>query len=280
MTKAINDKVRDGQLFSIQGQAQIIALDKQRLPLLQQQADELQIIAQRTGDTTAIAQAAEYKQKIDAVAVSTNEVGQQMATLNQGVENSVGHGLGTFLTDLTKHSKTLKETFKDAALSVVSDMEKMAQKALEVQIMKSLFGEGAGTSGGGVGGLFGGLLAGIGGAATGGLIKGAGTGTSDSVPIMSSTGEFVVNAKTTAQPGVLPLLNALNFGKVNPVGGTSVPKYAQGGIVGPSGASANIKMVNVLDPTTLGDHLQTDAGERAVLNIISRNPTKVRGAIQ
>ena len=79
---------------------------------------------------------------------------------------------------------------------------------------------------------------------------------------------------------MLPLLNALNFGKVNPVGGTSVPKYAQGGIVGPSGASANIKMVNVLDPTTLGDHLQTDAGERAVLNIISRNPTKVRGAIQ
>jgi len=275
-TKQINDQVRDGQLFSITGQAKIIALDKERLPLLQQQADELVRIAKLSGDPALIAQADAYKQKIDAIKVSTNEVGQAMAQLNQGLENAAGKGLDTFLTDLTKHTKTLKETFKDAALSVVEDIEKMAQKALEAQIMKSLFG-GAG-GGGGLGALFGGAAAAA--AATGGLITGPGTGTSDSVPLLASSGEFVVNAQTTAQPGVMPLLEALNGGKLKSSGApTSVPKYAQGGVVGMAPGASSQKIVNVLDPSTLGDHLQTDAGEKAILNIISRNPTHIRSAL-
>jgi hypothetical protein len=57
--------------------------------------------------------------------------------------------------------------------------------------------------------------------ATGGMIRGPGTGTSDSIPAMLSNGEFVVNAKATAQNR--ELLERINSGKV--------AKFAEGGIV-------------------------------------------------
>lgn len=44
--------------------------------------------------------------------------------------------------------------------------------------------------------------------ATGGRVRGAGTGTSDDIPAMLSNGEFVVNAKATREN--LPLLHAIN----------------------------------------------------------------------
>lgn len=59
---------------------------------------------------------------------------------------------------------------------------------------------------GGKGKRFGGLVH----AATGGLLMGAGSGISDSIPLMASNGEFVVNAKATSDN--LGMLNAINNG--------------------------------------------------------------------
>jgi tape measure domain-containing protein len=61
-------------------------------------------------------------------------------------------------------------------------------------------------------------------AATGGLIRGMGTATSDSIPAMLSNGEFVINAKSTKR--YRNLLEAINNG--------SVRGFAEGGIVKPS----------------------------------------------
>jgi hypothetical protein len=58
--------------------------------------------------------------------------------------------------------------------------------------------------------------------ATGGLLKGPGTGTSDSILAHLSTGEFVVNAKATKKH--LNLLNDINSGK-------KMNKFAEGGLV-------------------------------------------------
>lgn len=59
--------------------------------------------------------------------------------------------------------------------------------------------------------------------ASGGRITGPGTGTSDSIPIMASNGEFVVNAASTRR--YLPVLNAINGA------GSSGPAFAAGGMV-------------------------------------------------
>jgi tape measure domain-containing protein len=58
--------------------------------------------------------------------------------------------------------------------------------------------------------------------ASGGLIKGAGTGISDSIPAMLSNGEFVINAKEARKN--FKLLTAINNG--------NIAKYASGGSVG------------------------------------------------
>ena len=54
-----------------------------------------------------------------------------------------------------------------------------------------------------------------------GLLHGAGTGTSDSIPINASAGEYIVTAERTSQLGV-PFLDALNEGRIN---------FAEGGEV-------------------------------------------------
>ncbi|MGH6978201.1 MAG: hypothetical protein ACRED4_02745, partial [Brevundimonas sp.] len=64
-------------------------------------------------------------------------------------------------------------------------------------------------------------IAGIAGMATGGHVRGPGTGTSDSIPVMLSDGEFVVRASQTKKHK--KLLEALNAGMV--------PGYASGGLV-------------------------------------------------
>lgn len=57
--------------------------------------------------------------------------------------------------------------------------------------------------------------------ATGGRISGPGTGTSDSIPIMASNGEFIVNAE--AARAFAPLLVAINKGRL--------PAFAAGGLI-------------------------------------------------
>jgi hypothetical protein len=69
--------------------------------------------------------------------------------------------------------------------------------------------------------------------AAGGLISGPGTGTSDSIIAHVSNGEYVVKASAVAQPGVLPMLEAINSG-------ASRARFATGGYVGnaPAGSSS------------------------------------------
>lgn len=87
-------------------------------------------------------------------------------------------------------------------------------------ILSGLFGGGGG--GGGLGSLLGGGDL-FGGLASGGMVHGPGTGTSDSIPTLLSNGEYVVNARATSRNR--HLLEAINSGgRIN--------GYAEGGYVG------------------------------------------------
>ena len=102
---------------------------------------------------------------------------------------------------------------------------------------------GSGTGqGGGIGGFLGNIFAGVFGggvqAATGGLVVGPGTSTSDSIPARLSNGEFVIQAASVT-PQTLPMLEAINRGAV-------IPKFAGGGQVGRNVSSASAgALVNV-----------------------------------
>jgi hypothetical protein len=88
--------------------------------------------------------------------------------------------------------------------------------------------------------------------ATGGLISGPGTGTSDSIPALLSNGEYVVNAKATAQN--LQTLHAMNSG-------TAV-KYAEGGLVWMADLAQSVKngMDSALNSAAAARSVASSAG--------------------
>ena len=271
--KELQDQVRSGQLFSIDAAQKTVAAQKEMLPVLEQDAQAMLALAKASGNAEDVQKAQAFVDKIRELKTSTDQAGQAWQQINQGIENAVGAGINKFLTDAVSGTKSLKASFKDMALSIVQDIEKMIIKQIELNVLKEIFS--SGFSGGGPVSA----SAAPAGHASGGHIRGPGTSTSDSIPARLSDGEFVVNAKSVSQPGVLPLLTALNNGALKGVHGpTVVPKFAAGGQA-TANSRSNIKMVNVLDPMLLGDHLATAAGEQSVLNVISRNPNKVRASL-
>lgn len=117
--------------------------------------------------------------------------------------------LDNALESLIVKGESLNEVLKQIIVSLA--------KAV---IQAALFGSGP------FGGMFGGGGIGaliFGGKAEGGIVHGPGTSTSDSIPTMLSNGEYVVNARATAQNR--HLLEAINAGG-------RIPGYSEGGYVG------------------------------------------------
>ena len=117
-----------------------------------------------------------------------------------------------------------KLDFGSFADSILSDLTRLATRPITSAFGSLFSGLLGGIGGGGFsgaipvgsGGGFGGL-----GFAPGGLARGPGTGTSDSILARISNGEFIVNARATRQH--LGTLQAIN---------TSVPAFQTGGLVG------------------------------------------------
>lgn len=146
----------------------------------------------------------------------------------------------------------------DGATALANAFGRLADRLLDMALdtlINSLFDNLMGGAGGGgfLGGLLGFNQGGVVEAATGGLITGPGTGTSDSIPARLSDGEFVVRASQTAKH--LDLLRAINDGKV--------AAFATGGLVGdgPTIRAANdnaahandnaVPVVNISAPITV-----------------------------
>jgi tape measure domain-containing protein len=145
-----------------------------------------------------------------------------------------------------------------AAEALSNALNKVVDKVIDIGL-NSIFG-----LGGGGGGLFS-LLGFKGGGkipafAGGGRLSGAGTGTSDSMLIRASTGEYIVNAKATKEH--LALLEAINGGKL--------PAFATGGLLGvgvpakaPSLPSVGSFPAGKSSKDTVSIVLQDDSGRMA-----------------
>lgn len=328
--KDINSEVASGQLFAIQGEQKIIALEQQRLPGLQAQAAAMAELARQTGDAQDVAKAEAYAQKVKEIQLATDQTALAMGRLKQAGQDALEQGFSQFLTNVATRTESVKDAFLDMARSIVTSMAQAAAQLLAHRALMAIFGGGSDDNGASKiataaaagqaqatpleiaaasmtasGATITAASAALGvsavalqaaadtliiansmsmasGYATGGYVSGPGTSTSDSIPAQLSDGEFVVKASSVRMPGVRDLLESINGGRprgrATPAG---IPKYASGGMVSSGGARAPvIKLVNVTDPTVLGDHLASPEGEQAVLNIISRNPTKVRQAIR
>ena len=131
-----------------------------------------------------------------------------------------------------------------------------------------------------------GLLGGIKKFATGGLVSGPGSATSDSIPARLSAGEYIVRAAAVRQVGVA-FLDSINGLSVGPRFRGGELAFAAGGLVPevrvpPAQPQVNqsVRIVNAIDPGVTHDHLQSPAGEKVIVNIIGRNSRAIRAALQ
>ncbi|CAM5480378.1 hypothetical protein [Thauera mechernichensis] len=122
--------------------------------------------------------------------------------------------------------------------------------------------------------------------ATGGLVSGPGSATSDSIPARLSAGEYVVRAAAVRQVGVA-FLDSINGLSAGPRFKGGELAFAAGGLVPevkvpPAQPQVNqaVRIVNAIDPGVTHDHLQSPAGEKVIVNIIGRNARAIRAALQ
>ena len=172
----------------------------------------------------------------------------------------------------------------DGMLRSFADMiRKLLAEALAAQILKSLLGGDFG-SGGKVGGLLGGLF----GAATGiASSGGGGLGSGEVFGVVEAHGDAFKNGRLIPfahggivdRPTVFPM--AQGAGLMGEAGPEAVLPLARtaGGDLGVNVASEkqqdpienNVRIINVLDPSVVGNYLSTAAGERMIVNYMQRN---------
>jgi hypothetical protein len=149
------------------------------------------------------------RQEVSPLAQVFEQVGDVIA-------NSVANAVGS-LADLITGAKSLQDVFLEMVQSIIQGIANIFLEIAKTQIvntLKGLFGSlGGGNQtigGGGFLGVLGPLVFG-GGFATGGLVLGAGTGSSDSILARLSNGEFVINASAVDYwgAGTFEALNAM-----------------------------------------------------------------------
>ncbi|GLT01489.1 hypothetical protein GCM10007897_28830 [Sphingobium jiangsuense] len=213
----IRDQGNEMQAMGMDPQAASAFLHEQdMLNQAQQQGIEL-----TAGQRAEIAQLAQGMAAAEAATTAFAQAQRNAAELSRFFGDSAVDALHGVITG-TKNAK-------QSILDMTSALIKMALQSMLLGSgpMAGLFGGPAG----GLGGVIGGLL----GFAEGGHIRGPGTSTSDSIPIMASNGEYVINAKATRKH--LPLLEAINSGKA--------PAFATGGRIGASLSNTYAPSVNV-----------------------------------
>jgi lambda family phage tail tape measure protein len=258
------------------------AYESRRLALESQATDQ---IKQLNADGFAGAEkaAADYAEEASN---SFKQVGSTVSDLAKGMEDA-------FVTFVT----TGKVSFSSLATSIIADIVRIQARAAIAQAtsgatswLSGLFSTAATSLAGGLGSSTSSSLAVSSGnyytpsspvlfKALGGAISGPGTGTSDSIHLMASNGEFIVNAQQTAKHR--SLLEAINNGgRIN-----GLAKFASGGYVGAassvtSGGSGDvsIQVVNNGSSEVQKPQVSTDAsGKKFIRLIIDQAKNEIAG---
>lgn len=228
--RAIEAQVQQGLLFQFQGENQIMTLEQQRLPLLQQIAAALLQAAESTSDPELIARAGEFADSIRDLGIESNRAAQEMANFRASVEQSLTGELTNFFTQGIENAESFGDAMRGLALSVVDSLRKIVAQMLATLLVQKLLGAFGlpikAASGGEVR------------AAGGGLIRGPGTRTSDSIAALLSDGEFVVKASVVQQPGSLEFLREYNREGLPVLKQIGYLGFAEGGLVELEGAPA------------------------------------------
>ena len=262
-----------GMLTEAQMRREVLTLHQQTATEVEGMIPKMQALATAIGSEEAINRVARLKVEVAGLKTVEDDVATR---INGDVENA----FTTMFEQIGSGAKSASDAFGDFARSVLAAINRIAAQ----KIAEELFG---GMTKGGAGGL-GGLVSGFfkwAGFAGGGYVSGPGTATSDSIPARLSAGEYVLRADAVRRVGV-DFLHALNgglrIGLTGPRWSGQRLAFADGGLVpdvaqAPTAApSQSVRIVNVIDPGMAADYLNSAAGEKTILNVLSRNGSAVR----
>jgi hypothetical protein len=143
------------------------------------------------------------------------------------LNNALQQGFATAIQGLLDGTSKVKDAFKSLAQSVAAAFTQIISQNIAASILRGLGGSAFGA---GIGKIFG--------FADGGMVRGPGSGTSDSIPARLSNGEFVQPARTVSFYGA-EFMEALRRLQVPRLGlATGGRGYASGGLVGSSNSAA------------------------------------------
>lgn len=279
----INAEVDAGLKSAISGEAEILALEQERLVVLQELAAHLIAAAEATGDPAKIEAAHAYAASIREIGLAAEAGDGSLKTMGATLADATQSALADFFENGAAGAKNFKEKFQQMGAAILGTLKKVVAEMIAAAIMKKALGFFGG--GGEVDTDFIGPMP----AATGGLIRGRGTGTSDSILARLSNEEFVVRAAVVRQPLMLQHLREINRGGVRALGATpglvslSPPRFAEGGLVGTEGgmqdASIGGEITVGLDPGLVARSIETPEGQQVVLSVITNNKRAIRTAL-
>ena len=182
--------------------------------------------------------------------------------------------LSNFLSEAVIEADSLRQAFDNLFGSVqglrnlfgalAADIVQVISRMIALKIVSASISLLGGLSEGGQ------IVDATGGAASGGLLRGPGTGTSDSILARVSAGEDVVRAAAVAKYGS-NFLHRLNAGAI-PREVTDLRRFATGGFVGTEVGTASAETKEFQGTLTVGlgeglvvDQMDTPAGEKLIL---------------
>ncbi len=273
--QGVQAQVTVGLLTQAQGQQKIAALHRETAAQVTALIPKMEELAAATGNPDAILRVQRIKQQIA-------QLGDVVDANTVRLKGALQNDLAQFFETIATGSRNAGDAFRSFAQSVVADIAKMASEALAASAIKQLF---AAAGGSGWGAAIAGAASAAG-YASGGMVHGPGSATSDSIPARLSAGEFVVNAQAVKRvgAGMLHAINSLGHGPGVPHGprlgfaeGGMVPfAPAQGGQQGAQQGGPSVRIVNVVDPALAGEWVNSPSGEKAIINILQRNAGAVK----
>jgi hypothetical protein len=312
--QGIADDVAAARISEEEGLRRTLALEHARLPDLERLAELAKESAAATGDPEKIAQANSFAEAIRNIGHAADEATRLMVNMHKEVGDILLPALTDFFSITNQGFGNLKDKALAAIGAIVIALQQLFARLLALQILKAIgFSFPAGATGGLVSGgqiqarARGGLVRRLeelplararGGVvrwvdaqpaarrASGGLLRGPGSGTSDSILARLSDHEYVVRAAVVRQPGALQFLEAFNAGAIDPrdvaQAGARAPRFAEGGLAqAPAASDVKLggKVTIGLEDGLVARAIGTRAGTAALLEVLSKNRSAVSHAL-
>ena len=209
--------------------------------------------------------------------VSADQQGTQLTQTGQTFANT----LSSWLSSSINQVNSLSDAFRSLALAILAAVQQMLAAKAAQWIVSSIPGMTTPTA-----------------KARGGLIRGPGSATSDSIFALLSNGEYVMRAYAVQAPGVLAHLEALNRGvplaqaPIMTSRDQTIRQFAEGGLAsarplrgaGQSGVQlaggATIELSEGLIARHVDAYLQSSDGQRTAIRVIGKNRRAIGRALR